>query len=55
MLVSKNLRIRFATREDRMSKRFIVTVVCSALGLISASGFALAETVGGMNAALSAR
>ncbi len=29
-----------------MSKRFIVTVVCSALGLISASGFALAETVG---------
>jgi hypothetical protein len=29
-----------------MSKRFIVTVACSALGLISASGFALAETVG---------
>ena len=29
-----------------MSKRFIVTVMCSALGLISASGFALAETVG---------
>jgi hypothetical protein len=29
-----------------MGKRFIVTVACSALGLISASGFALAETVG---------
>jgi hypothetical protein len=29
-----------------MNKRFIVTVVCSTLGLISASGFALAETVG---------
>jgi hypothetical protein len=29
-----------------MDKRIIVTVVCSTLGLINASGFALAETVG---------
>lgn len=29
-----------------MDKRFIVTVVCSTLGLISANGFAQAETVG---------
>jgi hypothetical protein len=29
-----------------MDKRIIVTAVCSTLGLISASGFALAETVG---------
>ena len=29
-----------------MNKRFVVTVVCSTLGLIGATGFALAETVG---------
>jgi hypothetical protein len=29
-----------------MDKRFIVTVVCSTLGLISANGFAMAETIG---------
>jgi hypothetical protein len=29
-----------------MDKRIIVTVVCSTLGLINASGFALAETIG---------
>jgi hypothetical protein len=29
-----------------MGKRLIATVVCSTVGLISASGFALAETVG---------
>src|SRR5260370_13591864 len=29
-----------------MNKRFVVTVVCSSLGLIGATGFALAETVG---------
>jgi hypothetical protein len=29
-----------------MSKRFITTFVCSALSLIGASGFALAETIG---------
>ena len=29
-----------------MNKRYVVTVVCSTLGLISASGFALAETAG---------
>jgi hypothetical protein len=29
-----------------MGKRIIVTVVCSALGLINASGFAMAETLG---------
>jgi hypothetical protein len=29
-----------------MDKRIIVTVVCSTLGLINATGFALAETVG---------
>ncbi|MEK9285704.1 MULTISPECIES: hypothetical protein [unclassified Bradyrhizobium] len=29
-----------------MNKRFLVTVACSALGLISVTGFALAETVG---------
>ena len=29
-----------------MSKRFIATFLCSALGLIGASGFALAETIG---------
>lgn len=29
-----------------MDKRFIITVVCSTLGLISANGFAQAETVG---------
>src|SRR5260370_9214437 len=29
-----------------MSKRFIATFVCSALSLIGASGFALAETIG---------
>jgi hypothetical protein len=29
-----------------MDKRIIVTVVCSTLGLVNASGFALAETIG---------
>jgi hypothetical protein len=29
-----------------MNKHFVVTVVCSSLGLIGATGFALAETVG---------
>lgn len=29
-----------------MSKRFIATMVCSALGLIAASGFAFAESIG---------
>jgi hypothetical protein len=29
-----------------MNKHFLVTALCSTLGLISASGFALAETVG---------
>jgi hypothetical protein len=32
--------------ENSMDKRFTISVVCSALGLISANGFALAETVG---------
>src|SRR5829696_375681 len=29
-----------------MSKRFIATMVCSALSLIGATGFAVAETIG---------
>jgi hypothetical protein len=33
-------------KEISMNKRFTVTVVCSTLGLISASGSAMAETVG---------
>jgi hypothetical protein len=32
--------------ENPMSKRFIATFICSALSLIGASGFALAETIG---------
>ena len=32
--------------ENPMRKRFIATFVCSALSLIGASGFALAETIG---------
>jgi hypothetical protein len=41
-------RVRSHARleEISMNKHVLVTVVCSALGLISASGFALAETVG---------
>ena len=41
-------RVRSHTRleEISMDKRFIITVVCSTLGLISANGFAQAETVG---------
>jgi hypothetical protein len=41
-------RVRWHTRleEASMDKHFMVAVACSTLSLVSASGFALAETVG---------
>jgi hypothetical protein len=51
--LQNNLQIKSATkRRTPMSKRFIAAFVCSALGLTSSGGFALAETIGRYNCSI---